>query len=603
MSWKNFPSQQPAPYAPASNPKNATWDRDASHNGDPEIKAWNLSYNAELPVSADLKFYSFATYGDRDTVSGNSLRFPNSNANFSTIFPDGHFPVNNGDETDYEFVFGGKGLIAGWNLDLSTSYGKNRVRQWSELSLNPSLGPTSPTRFDELATYQFEQWVTNADFTRAFDFGLKKPVQLSWGLEHRWERFSTEAGDPEGYTNGGYIFQPGDQEGDPNVGKPATPGAQAGVSLSPADEVDVKRRVAAAYADVSFNPLEKWFVGTALRFEHYDDSTGNTIGGKLNSRYDFNPVFAVRGTVGTGFRAPSLAQGGYSQTDNRTVTTASGLGVPGLSKLLLNDSALARALGAQDLDPEESTNFGLGFVFTPAKDVNITVDAYQVKIKDRIVRTNALEGPALAGLLTANGLVESTRLTYFANAVDTRSRGLDIVADIGTSLGAYGFVRWGAAFNWNKTEITKVANTPSQLAAIQAQPNPGGSLVWFGLNGRSALEDTPRTKLILSGRWQIHAFDINLATTRYGSYGYQPTGSDNPAHHSKHAARWITDLDVGYNFESGAKVSLGANNLFNVYPEKSGIGDANFGQRPYTYGNAPFAPTGASYYVKLAYDF
>ncbi|ENO89433.1 TonB-dependent receptor plug domain-containing protein [Thauera linaloolentis] len=600
MAWWNFPATNGIAYAPGSNPKNATWNRDGAHNGDPEIEAYNLSYNAELPIGGDLTLYSFGTLGQRDTRSGNNLRRPNSLANINQIFPDGYYAINNAEEVDYQFVAGAKGLASGWHWDLSTSYARNRAKQFSELSLNPSLGPDSPTRFDDLATYQFEQWVTNADFTRALDFGTRKPVQLSWGLEHRHERFTTEAGDPLGYLNGGYIFRPGDQPGDPNVGQPAAVGAQAGVALSPADEADVTRRVFAGYADIGFYPTEQWFVDLAVRAEHYSDSTGNTLGGKINSRYDFNPVFAIRGTVGTGFRAPSLPQIGYSQTDNRTNINATGVVVPSLSKLLLNDSSLARALGAEDLDPERSTNIGLGFVLTPSRDVNITVDAYQVEVKDRIARSGYLYGPALAPLLQAHGLTGTEWVNYFANAVDTRSRGVDIVGDVTTDHGKYGVVRWNAAFNWNETEITKIKSSPGQLTGLGA--NPGGNLVWFGRAAQSSLTvEKPKTKLILSARWLIDAFDVTLQTTRHGAYKWQL--SENPAQDSSYGAKWITDLDVTYAFQNGFKVSVGANNLFDVRPDKNGPGDANGGTAFFLYGPSPFAPSGGFYYLKAAYDF
>ena len=378
------------------------------------------------------------------------------------------------------------------------SYGKNRARQYSNLTLNPSLGPTSPTSFDNLAVYQFEQWTTNEDFTRAFDIGLKKPLQWSWGLEQRVERFTTYAGDPLGYLNGGYIFKPGDQEGNPNVGKPAAVGAQAGVALSPADATSIQRTVLAIYNDIGFYPVENLFVDSAVRAEHYNDSAGNTASGKINSRYDFSPTFAIRGTVGSGFRAPSLTQSGYSQTDNRTnINPVTGVVEPSLSKLLRNDSALARQFGARDLDPEKSVNFGIGLVLKPADNINITLDGYQVKVKDRIIRTGYMFGPAFAPPLVAAGLTGTEWVQYFANGVDTRTRGADLVADITSDYGSYGLVRWGAAVNWNRTTITNIKATPSEITGLGA--NPGGSSVWFGYSAGGGIGDltaTPRTCLL-----------------------------------------------------------------------------------------------------------
>ncbi|WP_085316078.1 TonB-dependent receptor plug domain-containing protein [Derxia lacustris] len=600
MAWWNFPASNRIAYAPASDPRNAAWNGDAAHNGDPEIRAGNVAFNAELPLDATLKLYSFGTLGKRYTEMGNNYRRPNGTASFSSVFPNGYFPLNNSGETDWQLVAGAKGLSAGWSWDASTSYGRNRVRQYSDLTINPSLGPTSPTRFGNLATYQFDQFTNNLDFTRAFDLGLKKPVQISAGAEFRVDRFSTFAGDPLGSVNGGYVIKAGDQDGNPNVGKLASLGAQGAVVLTAADEARLRRGVFAAYGDVGFNPTERWFVDVAVRGEHYDDSAGNTISGKLNSRFELTPELAVRGTVGTGFRAPSLTQIGYAQTDNRTNIDAAGNVVPSLSKVLRNDSALARALGAQDLKPEKSRNAGLGLAWTPERGTNITLDGYRIDIKDRIVRTGYLYGPAFAPVLQAAGLTGTEWVQYFANGVDTRSTGLDLVADTTQDYGRFGTVRWNVGFNYNETEITKIRATPSQISSLGA--NAGGNNVWYGRSAQGDLTvANPHNKLILGGRWFIDAFDVNLQGTRYGSYTWQRT--ENKAQDLDFGARWITDLDITYAFRGGVKVSVGATNLFDVRPTKTGILDANTGVAAFLYGPSPFSPAGGFWYTKLAYDF
>ncbi|MFZ6774841.1 TonB-dependent receptor plug domain-containing protein [Undibacterium sp. SXout7W] len=603
QAWYNFPSTNLVAYSPASNPKNATWDRDGAHNGDPGIEAYDIAFNAEKPYDKDITLYAFGTGGTRNTVAGNNFRRPNGLATIGQIFPDGYFALNNMSAYDFQLNVGARGHSAGWNWDVSSGYGRNRARQYSNLTLNPSLGPASPTSFDNLATYQFEQWTTNEDFTRTVDIGLKKPLQWSWGLEQRAERFSTYAGDPLGYINGGYIFRTGDQEGNPNVGKPAAVGAQAGVALSPADATSIRRTVLAVYNDIGFYPLDNLFVDGAVRAEHYNDSAGNTASGKINGRYDFTPALAIRGTVGTGFRAPSLTQSGYSQTDNRTnINPVTGVVGPSLSKLLRNDSALARQFGARDLVPEKSVNAGIGLVVKPADNINVTLDAYQVNVKDRIVRTGYMFGPAFAPTLIAAGLTGTEWVQYFANAVDTRTRGADLVADITSDYGSYGVVRWGAALNWNQTTVTRINATPSEITGLGT--NPGGSSVWFGYaagGGIGDLSATPRTKLILSARWSIGALEANVQTTRYDSYVWQTTA--NRAQDYYFGAKWLTDLDLSYAINKRTKLVVGATNLFNVTPDKNGPGDANSGGNGFVYGPSPFAPTGAFYYAKVTYDF
>jgi len=595
LAWWNFAASNKTIYAPASNAKNATWSGDGAHNGDPEIKAFNLAYNAEYELGEETVLYSFATYGERDTVIGNNFRRPNETASFTWFSPDGYYPLNNTAEYDFQVVAGGRGVTAGWRWDASTSYGKNRVRQYSDYTINPSLGRASPTRFDNLATYQFEQWTQNLDVTRGFDLGLAKPVQVSWGAEYRTDKFSTFAGDPLGYANGGYVIQAGDQEGDPNVGKLAAIGAQAAITLRPQDEARLTRNVVAGYLDLGIYPAETWYVGAAVRVEHNDDSSGDTVGGKLNSRWDVTERFAIRGTVGSGFRAPSLSQLGYAQTDNRTALINNVL-VPSLSYLARNGSTLAKALGASDLKPEKSWNLGLGAVWRPLDDVSVTIDGYRVVVEDRIIRTSLLYGPTVRAALVANGFSGTEYVAYFTNAVDTTTTGVDLVAETKRDLGRWGGLNLSAAFNYNKTKLDRIAATPSAVGTLDS------GFYYFGRDRQGELTvGNPQTKWVLSGRWSLGKLGVNLQTARYGGVTWQR--SQDPAQDVKYGAKWITDLDVGFAVTEQLRVSVGAVNLFDVRPDANGPGDAKTGVASSVYGPSPFAPSGGFYYGKIAYDF
>ena len=602
LTWTNFYATA-LPYSPATNSKNATWNGDGAHNGDPGIKSYSTSYNAELPVGDKVTLYSYGTFGQRRTVIGNNFRRPNGNADITQIYPDGYYPLNNTAETDFQVLGGAKGDIGGTHWDLSTTYGRDHVRQYSDLTINPSLGPSSPTSFDNLATYQFEQWVTNLDVTRGLDIGLPEPVQISGGLEYRVERFATFAGDPLAYANGGYIFRPGDQDGNPNVGKPAAIGAQAGVTLSPADVVSIVRRDVAGYLDLGITPVKNWYVGLAARLEHYDDSAGTTVGYKVNSRYDVTPWLAFRGTVGTGFRAPSLTQIGYAQTDNRTGTNPiTGAFGAAYTKLARNGSPLATALGAQPLEPEKSTNFGLGTVLRPASRLNITIDGYQVSVRHRIIRTGTLLGPDLSNILAANGLPASSWVTYFANAVDTRTRGIDVVADYHLGLGNWGKLSLDAAFNYNHTKITHVVQTPAALAALQVLNNPADSLIFVQrANIGDLTVNLPETKLVLGSHWSRGRVSADLQLTRYGSYDY--VRSQLVSQDAHFGAKWLTDISVGVEVCRGIRVTLGAANLFDVRPDKRIPVDPSTGASSLTYGPAPFSPAGGFYYGRISLDF
>jgi iron complex outermembrane recepter protein len=583
--------------------RNAAWNRDGAHNGDPKIDAWNLGYNSELPVNDHLTLYSFGTYGERDTEIGNNFRRPNGNANFTALFPNGYYPLNNTHEYDYQVLGGARGEAAGWTWDLSSTLGQNHNHQFSKLTIKPSLGPTSPTYWPDLATFDFRQWTTNFDVSRDFDWGLAKPTQLSAGLEYREERFRTHAGDELAYRSDAYIFKVGDQQYDWLVDTAASPVVQGAVVLSPADEANLTREVSAVYVDLGLNPLAPWYVGVAVRQEHYSDGSGDPSSYKLNSRFDFNDTFAIRGTIGSGFRAPSLTQRGYGQTDGRTaivfnpVTGQSEL-QPNVAKLVTATSTVGKLLGAKPLKAETSENAGLGFVYQPTKALNVTLDGYYIKIEDRIARVGRLSGTKVSAILAANGLSQVQAVEYFANAVDTETKGFDLVVDYRKGLGAYGKLNLNLAYNVNVTHITKLPTTPAELLDANGQSILGTGFFYYGGDKIGELEVLqPKNKLVLNGVWTVDRLAVNLTASRYGKFTQRQAAGDD-----RHfGAKWITDFDVAYKLTEKARLSIGATNAFDVRPETNGPGSPATGQG--YYGPSPFNPGGGYYYTRLAYEF
>lgn len=583
--------------------RNANWNRDGAHNGDPEVKAWNLAYNGELPISEDWTLYSFGTTGHRDVQIGNNLRRPNGNANFTALFPDGYFPLNNIDESDVQIVGGLRGDVSGWKIDLSSSFGRNRSRQYSKLSIRPALGPTSPTSWDNLANFRFTEWTHNLDLTREFEVGLARPLQVSFGAEYRLDRFQTFAGDELAWKPASYIIKKGDQQYDWNVGLAASPVVQAAIVLSPQDQADAQRRVYAGYVDLGIYPTDAWYVGVAVRAEHYSDGSGSPVGVKLNSRYEISPALALRGTVGTGFRAPSLTQSAYAQTDGRTalvLNPATGLteATPTVAKLVTPDSQVGALLGAKHLRAEKSWNAGVGFVLTPAPSINISVDGYYIKIKDRIVRSGRLFGTGITSILNANGLTGIEQVEYFFNAVDTSTRGLDVVADWNTGLGSFGRLNLSAAFNYNKTKIDRLPTVPTQLFGPTGTSLLGTGSAFFGGDRIGELTVIqPETKLVLNGNWTKGILGLTATTTRYGKYTQRTAAGDDRFF----GAKWITDVSASVALTPWATVQVGATNVFNVRPETNGPGSPQTGQG--YYGPSPFNPNGGHYYGRVAVQF
>nr|WP_260407380.1 TonB-dependent receptor [Pseudomonas cichorii] len=552
--------------------------------GTPKINLLTLGYNAELPVSDDLSLYSFTTYSRRKAEQGQNFRLPTITNTITTGpngYPGGYVPIWYIDEEDFQAAFGAKGQVGEWDWDLSSTYGRNEAEQGTERNQNPSLGEATPNHFTS-GTWIATELTTNLDFKRGFDIGLQKPLDLSYGFEHRRDGYEVQEGDWASYANGGYCVAPGNC---------ASSGAQVTNGISPDEASSATRNSVASYVDVGFNPLPQWYLGTALRYEHYNQGVGATRSGKLTTRYDFTPEFAVRATVSNGFRAPSLANSLFSARST-TYGVVNGVYQSINFGVLPVASGAAQALGAEDLKPERSTNFSLGFTLTPTDRLSLTTDAYVINIRDRITLTGTLLGDEVTQVLQNNGINSTLGGQYFINGADTRTKGVDVVGNYRQDLGALGSVKWTAAFNWNQTEILSYKASTTILGTS------------YDLMDREARNDVtgiqPRTKLILGGDWSIEKFTINLALTRYGSYK-EVNDSANRSLDRIYAAKWITDLDVGYNLTKDLNIAVGAKNLFDVYPKKQGIPSNTMTSSYGTY--SPFGFTGGYYYTRLTYAF
>ncbi|EJL34486.1 TonB-dependent siderophore receptor [Novosphingobium sp. AP12] len=568
-------------------------------------KIVNTSYNAELPLGEDTTLYSFSTLSYRDikdargasvaaaTGFGGQANTQGASV-LPQIYPGGFQAYRRIKEWDYQAALGVRTALAGWDFDLSTSYGKDNVELGAENTLNPSLGPTSPTDFF-MGRQKQDLWVTNLDVSRAYDIGLAKPLNVAFGAEYRWERFQNIAGEPDSYRDGGYVIPVDDTPfGQLYGGRSPSPGLVSFTGTSPADETSLSRNNLAAYLDLSTDVTPGWFVGVAGRFEHYSDSAGDTFSAKASTRIELAPGLALRGGVNTGFRAPSLAQTGFSTTQN-TVTVIGDERVLTVSKFLPVNSAAAQALGASPLKPEKSLNFTAGVTYESGP-LRLTIDAYQIRIDDRIVKTEFLGtasngGAAIKSILEANGVDDVDSAQFFTNAIDTRTRGVDVVGEYTLDTSAAGTFRLSAAYSYNKTKILHVIDNPPELSDLNVT-----------LFGRQAQRDlvaaTPRSKVVLTTNWSSSPVRALVRATRYGEY----TESSNVAASDRtFGARWIADAEIGYQLTEALDLSVGANNLFDTYPEKNGAvafdGSGLYG------GFAPFGLSGGFYYARVGLKF
>jgi iron complex outermembrane receptor protein len=603
-------------------------------NGDPAYTLYSAGYNAGYNLNADLEIYTFGNYASRKADSWQNNR-PNELARASTcfyppgsstvvrtnsptgialtsscttidvgdlakkVYPQGFFiPIETLKEDNLALAAGVRGGFwsdARW--DASLSYGSDKMDIGVENSLNYSylltpvtanpLGPngTSPTSA-YIGQYANSQVMGNFDISKPFNIGLYAPLDVSVGVEARRDSYKIKEGDTAGWSNGGM---------------------QGFIGQTPQDAVSKSRTERGAYLDLSTNFSAKWTAGAALRAERYSDS-GSTTTGKLSSRYDFNTMFALRGTVSSGFRAPTMAEQLF------TTTT---VGPTAATVFLPADSPAAALVGAKPLGPEKSKNVSLGVVFTPTRDLRFTADAYYISITDRILLTSlnaSLPAPqggatgtvrqaiALRGVVLPPTATDSgTSVAIFQNGIDLNTYGLDLAASTSTDLGGYGKIQWNAAANFKRAKVVKSDPSlfsPATLAGLTDTP--------------------PKSKIVTSADWSVGPWTTTLRVTRFGeAFGLStPSGvaafPTTPYTRVIVRAAFVEDVEVGYQVTPALNFHVGINNLSNQRPTKtpddilygttaaSKAASTGVGVYP-TF--SPYGINGSYYYARASYKF
>ncbi|MFC5459886.1 TonB-dependent receptor plug domain-containing protein [Massilia niabensis] len=507
--------------------------------GDAQYRQHVGAMNFGFDIGADTSFYSFATYGEKRARAFENYRMP---SRIPAVYPLGFSPLETFDETDAALTAGIKGTLGGWKWDLSSTYGKDVTKVGVDTSVNVSLFADtgfSPTVF-KAGEFRASQWTNNLDLSREFDIGWAAPLNFAVGLEQRRDTYEIVAGDPASRYKEGSQSYPG---------------------FLLTDAGRHERDNEAFYVNVSSQPVANLTVDLAGRYEHFSDF-GSARVGKLTSRYDFSPAFALRGTFSNGFRAPTLAESFYSATN---VSPRSAF------VQLAPNSPGARLVGIDGLKPEASTNLSAGMVLNPAPGLTVTLDAYQIKIRDRIVGSGALYGsggavnsPAVTAAILANGnvldpTVVETGINIFSNAVNTRSRGLEFVATKSSNYGGYGRVDWSAAANYNVVKVIQVNQAP-----IQLQPQ-----LLLDTTAISDIETaSPRLRLNLGALWKSGAWTVNLREAIYGKSSEMQSPDGGATYYKTEIGNLaVTDLEAAYKISQAWTLAVGANNLFNKYPD------------------------------------
>ena len=534
---------------------------------------FNLAANAEIGLNDQWRLYSFATFGQDKSVNNTPPLLANNPNNVPGIYPNGTIPK-------YRYRYEDGALTVGTRyedetlgrFDFSATYGRDQHDELAFNTVNPSYGLNSPTKFD-VATLVNEQTNLGLDYAKDLDVNWSShPLTVSAGIAYRHEQYRLEEGDYESYSFGGI--------------NGVQVGAVQASGLTPDDARTYKRDVGGVYFGLEHQLTDKFQIGLAGRTEHYSDF-GSATTGKLSARYDFTPQVGLRATVNNSFRAPTLGQIGTSWT---TTTNVDINGNPVLTRMLPADNPAARALGAEPLKPEKSTNYSLGLVLRPVENASLTIDAYQISIRDRLLYSGGISGPRAEQILQQAGFGQYTWAQFMTNAANTRTRGVDIVGKYNLDLAQYGALSLSAGYTRARSTIEKVHENPNGFDILTRE-------------ARGFLEHGyPEDKLVLGATHRIGAWTIALSETRYGEYRKYAASAANAQYDQTFAAQWNTDLDVNYAFTQQLRLSIGANNLFDSKPDDFNTRLRQTPGQQYSY-LSPSAPEGAFYYTRLSYDF
>lgn len=549
--------------------------------GQPEQTRESVAIKAGYDITDNIQLYGTATYAHRHAESYQNYRLPSSLASYpgyAALYPYGYSPLQTMEENDYELTAGIKGVFKGWNWDLSTVYGRDYndigLKNSANTAIERDTGRT-PTRFD-VQGFNNSQWSNTFDLSRKFRFsGWPHEINVAGGASYRYESYSIGTGSPDSLYGSG---------------------SDALAGTNPGNAGNFNRDVVAGYVDVSTHLTRHWQLDLAGRYEHYTD-VGDTETGKVSTRYDVSPRLAFRATISNGFHAPTLAQEHYSALAI-SPTAARGL--------IAVNSAGALANGASALKPERSTNVSGGIVMEPFKKLHVTVDVYQINLRDQIMPGGQVYGAQAASALLMNGFAlpegyqswsdASLSTHWFANVASTRTQGLDLTATYPTQLGNIGRIDWDVAINLNRTRLSH-----------QATDTNGNPL----LNAQSIAYITtayPRSKMIFggrftSGKWAVAVHEIRYGQvtsqlTYYGGAGNTSSLSSTNYREFQNTPKFITNLEVTYRVNPHLAVTLGGNNLFDARPSRVPDNNRYLGAPQYYMSTSQLGMNGGFYYLR-----
>jgi iron complex outermembrane receptor protein len=545
--------------------------------GQSKVRSGRFFANLSLPLDDNgTEIYSFAGLGSRTGNSAGFFRLPNQERTYTPAYINGFLPEINSTISDQSFAVGIRGKIKEWNVDFSNAWGKNGFDFTIGNTFNASQQGASPTSFDA-GGFAFTQNTTNLDISKHYD-DIMSGFNVAYGGEYRLENYEIVAGEESSYTQytavGQAITLASQAPSKDFFGRNRPGGSQVFPGFGPKNELSRGRNSIAGYVDLEADITERFLLGFATRFENYSDF-GSTLNFKVATRLKATENINIRAAVNTGFRAPSLHQLNF----NSTSTIFDNKGNPQEVGTFSNDSRAAKLLGIPQLKEETSRSASLGFTAKiPSAKLTVTVDGYFVAIDDRVAYTGTFTpkrtaagvpvdaaNAELAALLTQ---ANASGAAFFANAIDTESKGIDIVISHKINIGETMTLKSDLSGTFSKT------NRVGAIKSSKVLKDAGLETTYFNEESRIYLEEAvPRTKINLSNNLTVGKLNVFLRNVYFGEVTEATT---TIANQQVFSTKVVTDLSLGYKASDAVTFTLGANNLLDIYPDKA---DAKYGNR------------------------
>jgi iron complex outermembrane receptor protein len=561
--------------------------------GQSKLRGGKFMMNMELPLDENGgTLYSFGGLSFRDGLAAGFFRRPayTDGRGNTAALANGFLPHIASKVVDKSAGVGIKGKIGDWDVDLSNTYGTNSFDFTIKNTVNATLGASTPREF-EAGGFAFAQNTTNLDLSKFYD-DIFEGLNVAFGAEYRVENYQLKAGEEASWASydvNGEIVTQTTADADKVLsyfGRLVPGGSQVFPGYRPENEVDQGRNSFAGYVDFEADLSEEFLLSAAMRYENYSDF-GDTFNWKLASRFKVSDNVAIRAAVSTGFRAPDLHQIYFNATGTQFIG-----GVPFEVGTFANNSRLAQLLGIPSLKEETSNNFSVGFTAKmPDAGVKVTIDGYLVKVEDRVVLTGNFSAPGTGSEIDQIFTDASAGAAkFFANAIDTKTMGIDVIVTHKTGLGN-GTLSNNLAANFSKTEQDGDVNAQGLLSSQ--------SDTFFNDRQRGFLEDAmPRTKINLSHTYATGNWDFLLRNVYFGAVNDPDfKGSANEV---EYGAKIITDLTAAYTLTDNFRITVGANNLLDVYPDEVPVGSNYGGQFRFSRRTSQFGFNGRYIFGRLS---